>query len=40
MHHAEYIFHGDDRLTTRWWNMQDGKVNEETHVTIELQRRK
>ena len=40
MHSAEYIFHGDDRLTTRWWNMQDGKVSEENHVTIELKRKK
>lgn len=40
MHHAEYVFHGDDRLTTRWWNMQDGKVSEENHVTIELKRKK
>ena len=40
MHHAEYTFHGDDRLTTRWWSMQDGKIDEETHVTIELQRKK
>ncbi len=40
MHHAEYIFHGDDRLTTLWWSMQDGKVNEDEHVTIELKRKK
>ena len=40
MHHAEYVFHGDDRLTTRWWNMQGGKVSEENHVTIELKRKK
>lgn len=40
MRHAEYTFHGDDRLTTRWWSMQDGKVDEEIHVTIELQRKK
>lgn len=40
MRSAEYIFHGDDRLTTRWWNMQDGKVSEENHVTIELKRKK
>ena len=39
MHQAEYIFRGDDRLTTRWWSMQDGKVDEEIHVTIELQRK-
>ena len=39
MHHAEYVFHGDDRLTTRWWNMQDGKVSEENYVTIELKRK-
>ena len=40
MRHAEYIFRGDDRLTTRWWSMQDGKVSEENHVTIELKRKK
>ena len=40
MHHAEYVFHGDDRLTTRWWSMQDGKISEENHVTIELKRKK
>ena len=40
MHQAEYIFRGDDRLTTRWWSMQDGKVSEENHVTIELKRKK
>ena len=40
MRHAEYIFHGDDRLTTRWWSMQDGKVSEENHTTIELKRKK
>ena len=40
MHHAEYIFHGNDRLTTRWWSMQDGKVSEDKHVTIELKRKK
>ena len=40
MHHAEYTFHGDDRLTTRWWSMQDGKISEENHVTIELKRKK
>ncbi|MXW21010.1 MAG: hypothetical protein F4Z95_09435 [Gammaproteobacteria bacterium] len=40
MHHAEYVFHGDDRLTTRWWSMQDGKISEENHTTIELKRKK
>ena len=40
MHHAEYVFRGDDRLTTRWWSMQDGKISEENHVTIELKRKK
>ena len=40
MHHAEYIFRGEDRLTTLWWSMQDGKVSEENQVTIELKRRK
>ena len=40
MHSAEYVFHGDDRLTTRWWSMQDGKISEENHTTIELKRKK
>ena len=39
MHHAEYIFHGDDRLTTHWWSMADGKIDETQHVTIELKRK-
>ena len=39
MHHAEYIFSGDDRLTTRWWSMKDGNINEQDHVTIELKRK-
>ncbi len=39
MHHAEYIFRGDDRLTTRWWGMQDGKISQEK-TTIELKRKK
>lgn len=39
MHHAEYIFRGDDRLTTRWWSMADGKLSEEHSVTIELKRK-
>ena len=40
MRRAEYIFRGDDRLTTRWWSMQDGKISEENHVTIEMKRKK
>lgn len=40
MRHAEYVFDGDDRLTTRWWSVADGKVSEENHVTIELKRKK
>ena len=39
MHQAEYIFQGEDRLTTRWQSMQDGKVSEETSVTFELRRK-
>lgn len=39
MHQAEYIFHGDDRLTTRWQSMQDGKLSDEQAV-FELKRRK
>jgi len=39
MHQAEYIFHGHDRLTTRWQSMQDGKLNEE-HAVFELKRKK
>ena len=39
MHQAEYIFHGDDRLTTRWQSMQDGKLSDE-HAVFELKRRK
>ena len=40
MHHAEYIFHGEDRLTTRWYSMKEGKVTDESPVTFELKRRK
>lgn len=39
MSQAEYVFHGDDRLTTRWRSMADGKLMEET-TTMELKRRK
>ncbi len=39
MHQAEYIFHGDDRLTTRWQSMKDGKLVEE-HAVFELKRKK
>lgn len=39
MHQAEYILHGDDRLTTRWQSMQDGKLSDE-HAVFELKRRK
>lgn len=39
MHQAEYIFHGDDRLTTRWQSMQDGELSEE-HAVFELKRKK
>ncbi len=39
MHQAEYVFQGNDRLTTRWRNMANGELTEET-TTIELKRRK
>ena len=39
MSQAVYVFHGDDRLTTRWRSMTDGKLTEET-TTMELKRRK
>lgn len=39
MHQAEYLFHGEDRLTTRWWSMSGGEVSEENHVTIEMRRK-
>ena len=40
MHHAEYIWRGEDRLTTRWYSMKDGKIIGESPATFELQRRK
>ena len=40
MHHAEYIWRGEDRLTTRWYSMKDGKITEESPVIFELKRRK
>jgi len=39
MSQAVYVFHGDDRLTTRWRSMVDGELTEGT-TTIELKRRK
>ncbi|MXY57920.1 MAG: hypothetical protein F4029_17765 [Gammaproteobacteria bacterium] len=39
MSEAVYVFHGDDRLTTRWRSMSGGELTEET-TTIELKRRK
>ncbi len=39
MHHAEYIFRGKDRITTRWWSMSEGKINEDQMVTIEMKRK-
>ena len=39
MSQAEYVFHGDDRLTTRWRSMVDGELGDET-TTIDLKRRK
>ena len=39
MHHAEYILHGEDRLTTHWYSMKDGKITDESPMTFELRRR-
>lgn len=38
MHQAEFVFHGDGRLTTHWNSMSDGELSDET-ATFELQRR-
>lgn len=38
MHQAEFVFHGDDRLTTHWNSMSDGELSDES-ATFELQRR-
>lgn len=32
MHHAEYEWDGEDRLTTTWWGSTDGKIQDETTV--------
>ena len=40
MGQAEYIFHGDDRLTTHWQSVIDGKLSEEDKATFELKRKK
>lgn len=32
MHHAEYEWEGDDRLTTLWYASEDGKIRDETTV--------
>ena len=39
MSQADYVFDGDDRLTTRWRSMVGGELAEEA-TTIELKRRK
>ncbi len=39
MHHAEYEWGGDDRLTTTWYGSENGKVSDETMV-MRLARRK
>ena len=39
MHQAEYVFHGDDRLTTHWQSMVDGELSDEQSITFELKRR-
>ena len=38
MHQAEFVFHGDDRLTTHWNSMSGGELSDES-ATFELQRR-
>lgn len=40
MHQAEYIFHGDDRLTTHWQSKTNGKLSEGDKATFELKRKK
>ncbi len=40
MHHAEYVLHGDDRLTTRWYSMNDGQITEASPMVFELKRRR
>ena len=40
MRQAEYIFDGEDRLTTRWRSMTDGKLSDENSITFELKRKK
>ena len=40
MHHAEYILHGEDRLTTHWYSKKDGRITEESPTTFELKRRR
>ena len=32
MHHAEFKWHGEDRLTTTWYSSENGKVSDETTV--------
>ena len=39
MHHAEYEWDGDDRLTTTWYGSENGGVSDETMV-MRLARRK
>ena len=39
MHQAEYVFQGDDRLTTHWESMVDGELSDEQSITFELKRR-
>ena len=36
MHQAEYVFQGDDRLTTHWQSMVDGELSDEQSITFEL----
>ncbi len=37
--HGEYIFRGEDRLTTRWGSATDGELTDENSITLELKRK-
>ena len=39
MHQAEFVFHGDDRITTHWNSMSGGELSDES-ATFELRRRR
>ena len=40
MHQAEYVFHGNDRLTTHWYSMMDGELSDEHSISFELERKR